>query len=93
MCTKMTAASAGAITFTAAQVAAAFATELQLVGGWFAHSLDHNPVKLEAASNGQVVSYTAAAGTAALYDVQNQDNVGLHVRPIATSFLDDRMMA
>ena len=94
MCTNMTAASAGAITFTAAQVANGTCNQNFNWWGvgsrsqwnitpWFYVGFDVLYQKIESASNGATVLYTAAAGTAkptALYAVQNQDNVGIRVR-------------
>ena len=50
---------------------------------WFYVGFDVLYQKIESASNGATVLYTAAAGTAkptALYAIQNQDNVGFRVR-------------
>jgi hypothetical protein len=50
---------------------------------WFYVGVDVLYQKIETASAGAIVTYTAAAGTAkptALYTVQNQDNVGIRVR-------------
>jgi hypothetical protein len=50
---------------------------------WFYAGFDVVYQKLETASNGALVTYTAAAGTAkptAIYTLSNQDNVGFRVR-------------
>ena len=98
MCTNMLAASAGAITFGAAGLPgtsgiAACDQDFNWWGvgsrtqwnitPWFYVGFDVLYQKIESASNGAIVTYTAAAGTAkptALYTVQNQDNVGFRVR-------------
>jgi maltoporin len=98
MCTNMLAASAGAITFGAAGLPgtsgiAACDQDFNWWGvgsrsqwnitPWFYVGVDVLYQKIESASNGAIVTYTAAAGTAkptALYAIQNQDNVGIRVR-------------
>ena len=94
MCTNMTVASAGAISFTAAQVNAGLCNQNFNWWGvgsrtqwnitpWFYVGFDVLYQKIESASKDAIVPYTAAAGTAkptALYAVQNQDNVGFRVR-------------
>jgi Porin subfamily len=86
--------SPGAITFTAAQVDAGFCNNnftWWQIGSrtqynftpWFYVGFDVIYQKLETASNGAVVTYTAATGTAkptALYGITDQDNYGLRIR-------------
>ena len=50
---------------------------------WFYVGFDVIYQKLETASNGAIVQYTALTGTAkptALYGITNQDNYGLRIR-------------
>jgi Porin subfamily len=84
----------GGITFTAAQVNAGLCDNnftWWQVGSrtqynftpWFYVGFDVLYQKLETASDGAVVTYTAATGTAkptALYGITNQDNYGLRIR-------------
>jgi Porin subfamily len=85
---------AGAITFTAAQVDAGVCNNnwnWWTVGSrtqynftpWFYVGFDVIYQKLETASDGAVVTYTALGGAAkptALYGITNQDNYGLRIR-------------
>jgi len=84
----------GTIAFTQAQIAAGRCNNsfnYWTVGSrsqynftpWFYVGFDVIYQKLETASNGAIVTYTALANTAkptAIYSVQNQDNYGLRIR-------------